>query len=140
MPMKCCATSGRGGFDRNQCYQVPEPLCFVVEYQLLLMREARGETLASYLNQDHCKAATGVRKAARWLLQLHSSPLRVGKVDQPWYMFLKLSDRLAKAVASHPQELKRLTAMLVQLGERTERREEGEAVQGHGQFGRFMFF
>ena len=123
-----------GGFDRNKCYQVPEPLCFVVEYQLLLMREARGETLASYLNRDHCKAVTGVRKAARWLLQLHNSPLRIGKVDQPWYMFLKLSDRLAKAAASHPQELKRLTAMLVQLGEHTERREEGEAVQGHGQF------
>lgn len=123
-----------GGFDRNQCYQVPEPLGFVAEYQLLLMGEARGDTLASYLRQDSGKAASGVKEAARWLLQLHSSPIRVGKVDQPWYMFLKLSDRLAKAAASHPQELKRLTAMLVQLGELTERWEEGEAVQGHGQF------
>jgi hypothetical protein len=123
-----------GGFDRNQCYQVPEPLCFVAEYQLLLMREARGETLASYLSQDGGKALNGVREAARWLLQLHSSPTRVGKVDQPWYMFLKLSDRLAKAAASHPQELKNLTAMLVRLGELAERREEGEVVQGHGQF------
>jgi Phosphotransferase enzyme family len=123
-----------GGFDRRQCYQVPEPLCFVAEYQLLLMREARGETLASYLSQDGGKAVTGVREAARWLLQLHSSPLRVGKVDQPWYMFLKLSDRLAKAASSHPQELKNLTAMLVRLGELAERREQGEVVQAHGQF------
>jgi hypothetical protein len=122
-----------GGFDGNQSYQVPEPLCFVDEYQLLLMREASGETLASHLGQDG-KAARGVRQAARWLRQLHSSPVRVGKVDQPWYMFLKLSDRLAKAAASHPQELKRLTAMLVQLGELAERREAGEVVQGHGQF------
>lgn len=123
-----------GGFGRNQCYQVPEPLCFVAEYQLLLMREARGEPLASCLSQDGCRAVSGVREAARWLLQLHSSPIRVGKVDQPWYMFLKLSDRLTKAAASHPRELKRLTAMLVQLGELTERREVGEAVQAHGQF------
>jgi aminoglycoside phosphotransferase (APT) family kinase protein len=123
-----------GGFDRNQRYQVPEPLGFVAEYQLLLMREARGETLASYLSQDGGKALSGVKEAARWLRQLHSSPIRVGKVDQPWYMFLKLSDRLAKAAASHPQELKNLTAMLVRLGEFAERREEGEVVQGHGQF------
>jgi hypothetical protein len=123
----------RGGFDRGQPYQVPEPLCFVGEYQLLLMREARGQPLAADLNQDG-KALRGVREAARWLRRLHSSPIRVGTVDQPWYMFLKLSDRLAKAAASHPQELKRLTAMLVQLGECVERREEKEVVQGHGQF------
>jgi hypothetical protein len=123
-----------GGFDRGQGYQVPEPLCFVPEYQVLLMREARGETLASYLSQDGGKALSGVKEAARWLHQLHSSPIRVGKVDQPWYMFLKLSDRLAKAAASHPRELKSLTAMLVRLGEFAERREEGEVVQGHGQF------
>jgi hypothetical protein len=123
-----------GGFDRNQAYQVPEPLGFVAEYQLLLMREARGETLASYLSQDGGKARSGVKEAARWLRQLHNSPIRVGRVDQPWYMFLKLSDRLAKAAASHPQELKNLTAMLVRLGEFAERREEGEVVQGHGQF------
>lgn len=123
-----------GGFDRNQGYQVPEPLCFVAEYQLLLMREACGETLASYLSQDGGKALSGVQEAARWLHQLHSSPIRVGKVDQPWYMFLKLSDRLAKAAASHPQELKNLTAMVVRLGEFVERREEGEVAQGHGQF------
>jgi hypothetical protein len=122
-----------GGFDRRQRYQVPEPLCFVGEYQLLLMREAPGQPLAADLNQDG-KALRGVREAARWLRQLHSSPIRVGKVDQPWYMFLKLSDRLAKAAASHPQELKRLTAMLVQLGEFAEGRAEGEIVQGHGQF------
>ena len=123
-----------GGFGKSQGYQVPEPLCFVAEYQLLLMREARGETLASYLGRDGGKALSGVQEAARWLRQLHSSPIRVGKVDQPWYMFLKLSDRLAKAAASHPQELKNLTAMLVRLGEFAERREAGEVVQGHGQF------
>jgi aminoglycoside phosphotransferase (APT) family kinase protein len=49
-------------------------------------------------------------------------------------MFLKLSDRLAKAAAAHPQELKRLTAMLVRLGEVAERRRAGEVVQAHGQF------
>ena len=69
---------------------------------------------------------------------VHSSPIRVGKVDQPWYMFLKLSDRLAKAAGLTPR-LKNLTAMVVRLGEFAERR-EGEVVQGHGQFGRFMSF
>ena len=122
------------GFHRGQRHQVPEPLCFVAEYNLLLMRAAQGACLAAYLTQDHARAIEGVREAARWLRQLHRSPVRVGQAEQPWYIFLKLSDRLSKAVAEHPQELKRLTALLDRLSALAADRQEGQMVQVHGQF------
>lgn len=115
-------------------YQVPEPLCFLPEHNLLLMREARGECLAGCLNQDMSKAADGIKRAARWLLDLHSSSVRVGEPDKPWYVFLKLADRLSKAVASHSEELRRLLTMLDQLRELETSRSERELVQIHGQF------
>ncbi len=115
-------------------YQVPEPLCFLPEHNLLLMREARGECLASCLNQDMSRASEGMKRAAKWLLDLHSSSVRVGEPDKPWYVFLKLADRLSKAVASHPEELRRLLAMLDQLRELETCRSERTLVQIHGQF------
>ena len=122
------------GFHRGQRHQVPEPLGFVAEYKLLLMRAAQGECLATYLTQDQARAIEGVREAARWLRRLHRSPVRVGQAEQPWYLFLKLSDRLSKAAAAHPQELKRLTALLDRLGALAAGRQEGQMVQVHGQF------
>ena len=123
-----------GGFHREQRYQVPEPVCFVAEYKLLLMREAQGACLDTYLNQDRVRALEGVKEAASWLRRLHSSPIRVGRAEQPWYIFLKLSDRLSKAAATHPQELKQLTALLDRLGVLAACRQDGQIVQVHGQF------
>ncbi len=121
----------RAGFNRAHRYQVPEPLCFVAEHNLLLMRGAAGESLTAALGPDGDKA---VREAARWLLRLHASPVRVGKADQPWYMFSKLSLRLSKAAAAHPQEVRRLTAMVDQLEALAEQRADVELAQTHGQF------
>ncbi len=123
-----------GDFGRDQRYQVSEPLRFVAEYNLLLTRAAPGESLASFASQDPDKALSGVKEAAKWLAKLHSSAIRIGKVDGPWYMFHKLSTGLSKAVSSHPQELKRLTATLDQLSEQAEGPEKWEMVQTHGQF------
>lgn len=122
------------GFNQGQQYQVPEPLCFLPECNLMLLREARGECLASYLNQDISRAIDGMKKAARWLLSLHGFAGRVGTVDQPWYVFLKLADRLSKTAASHPEELKRLLTMLDKLRELADRLDGREMVQIHGQF------
>jgi len=58
----------------------------------------------------------------------------VGRLDQPWYLFRKLADRLAKAAASRPHELKRLTLMVDHLEVVAERRGYVEPVQAHGQF------
>jgi hypothetical protein len=124
----------RAGFNREHRYRVPEPLGFVAELNLLLMRGAPGESVADALGSDGDRVVRAVREAARWLLALHASPVRVGRLDQPWYLFRKLSDRLAKAAAAHPQELKRLTVMVDHLQAVAERRRPVEPVQAHGQF------
>jgi aminoglycoside phosphotransferase (APT) family kinase protein len=49
-------------------------------------------------------------------------------------MFLKLSDRLAKAAAAHPEELRHLLDLLGKMEEVADRRRPVEPVQGHGQF------
>lgn len=121
------------GFDSSKRYQVPEPLCFIDDYNLLVTGEAPGECLDSRLTQDADSAITGVREAAQWLLRLHDSSIRTGHSDHVWYMFKKLSERLTGAAASCPGELERLGEMLVRLSE-AERAGTSEVVQVHGQF------
>ena len=121
------------GFGRGRPYQVPEPLGFVRELNLLLMRPARGACLASWLADDD-RAMSGVRAAARWLRELHGSLVRIGTPEQPWYHFFKLADRFSKAAALHPLELRRLTTLLVQLEGLARPISELDAVQTHGQF------
>ncbi len=122
------------GFGRDYRYEVAEPISFVAANNLLITRAAEGASLDSYLSSDRNAALKGVREAATWLAKLHSSPIRVGKVDDPWYMFSKLSARMSKVALAHPQELKTLTAMLAKLEELERGLVKGEPVQTHGQF------
>jgi hypothetical protein len=123
------------GFHADGRYQVPQPLCFLGQYNLVLMRAAGGTSLASSLDFDETdgRAVDGTREAARWLARLHSSPIRIGEVDQPWYIFSKLAARLSKAAAAHAEEVKRLTGMLDRLEELADGGPQ-DAVQVHGQF------
>ncbi len=122
-------------FGNGQRYQVAEPLLFMPERNLLLTRAVRGECLDSYLGKEEVSAALiGVREAAKWLARLHDSSVRVGSLDGPWYMFNKLSMRFAKAAASHPQQLKKLTTMLAQMERFAERLDTAGRVQTHGQY------
>jgi hypothetical protein len=122
------------GFGAGGPYQVPEPLCVLERHNGLLMREATGQDLAAVLARDPQAGTRGVVAAARWLLALHGAPTRTGTAEQPWYMFLKLSERLAKAAAAHPREVKRLLDFLGRIEELADRRRPVERVQGHGQF------
>lgn len=122
------------GFDHSHRYQVPEPLCFITEYNLLLVRKAPGECLDAWLAQGGDAATAGVKEAARWLLRLHGSPLRIGHSDHLWYMFRKLSERLTVAAVSCPGETERLVEMLFRLSEVGDRPGPLEEVQVHGQF------
>ena len=60
--------------------------------------------LASWLADDG-RAMSGVSAAARWLVELHGSPVRVGKPEQPWYFFFKLADRFSMAAEVNHQEI-----------------------------------
>lgn len=122
------------GFNAQDGYLVAEPLCFLTELNILLMREAQGESVASQIAQDNPLAANGVREAAKWLLRLHNSSTRIGKVDAPWYILSKLSARLSKAARSHPEELDRITTMLKRLQKVSDRLGRVELTQTHGQY------
>ena len=103
------------GFDEQQHYQVPEPLFFMEELNMILMRAARGTCLADVLRadvRDTEMAINGVRGSAKWLVRMHAAPIRFGYIDQPWYVFGKLADRLSKASAAHPTEYGRLTKFI----------------------------
>ncbi len=121
-------------FGGDQRYRVAEPLCFVGEKNFLLTRLAEGTCLTSHISQDTSHAVEGVREAATWLAKLHGSPIRIGKVDDPWYIFSKLCSRMSKATASHPQELKSLTSQLDEVEELAKGLESRDLVQTHGQF------
>ena len=125
------------GFDEQQHYQVPEPLFFMEDLNMILMRAARGTCLADILRADERDtemAINGVRGSAKWLVRMHAAPIRFGYIDQPWYVFGKLADRLSKASAAHPTEYGRLTKFIDQLRELCARRAETETIQLHGQF------
>ena len=122
------------GFGRNDRYEVCEPLSFDTAKNLLITRGAEGTSLDSYLSLDRNMAMKGVREAAKWLAKLHSSPIRVGKVDDPWYMFSKLCSRISKVAVAHPQELHTVTPMLAKLEELEGGLVREEPVQTHGQF------
>src|SRR6266702_298792 len=121
------------GFDATKRYQVSEPLCFIDEYNLLVMRQVPGRCLESLLARDDDAAMAGVREAVRWLLRLHGSPVRIGCGDHAWYMFRKLAGRLSRAAALHPDKAGILVAMLERLAV-AEKSAPAEEVQVHGQF------
>jgi hypothetical protein len=121
------------GFHAGGRYQVAEPLGFLPQHNLLLMRAAGGACLASSFGDANGGALDGIREAARWLARLHSSPVRIGELDQPWYVFAKLTQRLAKAAAAHAGDLKRLTGMVDRLEELADGGPK-DVVQVHGQF------
>lgn len=124
-------TLWRDGFGPGSRYRVPEPLGFLPEHKLLLLRGAEGAPVADATTEGGL--AAGAREAARWLLHLHASPVRVGEIAYPWEVYHKLMHRLAKAAASHPREVERL----IELADRFEelaRRVKIHFVQAHGQY------
>jgi aminoglycoside phosphotransferase (APT) family kinase protein len=123
----------KNGFGPGQRYQVPEPLCFIGAYNLLVTRKAPGECLESMLARDDGAAMEGVKEAARWLLRLHGSSVRAGSGDHAWYVFRKLAGRLSRASATHPGEAQGLVAMLERLAAAEGAAAAGD-VQVHGQF------
>lgn len=121
------------GFGGGQPYRVPEPLTFMSQHNLLLMRKARGVTLSSYLENDTDAAVIGVREAARWLAKLHNALINTGWVDEVWDTFRKLSIESSEAAALHPEDSKSLKLMTTSL-ERLAPTFGAETVLVHGNF------
>jgi hypothetical protein len=125
------------GFGRNSRFRVPEPLAFVPEQGLLLMRESPGVPLAALLGKNSGYWTAGVREAARWLAAFHRSSLRVGDPEPEWDALktFRLANRLVKAAAARPSERVALLDLMQMLKERfAALPEDRPVVQTHGRF------
>ena len=110
----------KDGFDSESCYRVPEPLGYLAEDGMLLMREVHG-TPASELAAEgpREKAVEAMRLAARWLLRFHWSHLEALDVEPPCEQIevLKTAALLAKVAAQFPERASALIDMVHQLRE-----------------------
>lgn len=112
-------------------YRVSEPLGFLPEYNMLMIRGAEGKLVASAQTDD--ELAEGSREAARWIAQMHTSAVRVGETRYPWEVYHKLMHRLAKAAANNPDKVDDLIEMSDRF-EELARRIKLHFVQAHGQY------
>jgi aminoglycoside phosphotransferase (APT) family kinase protein len=93
------------GFDNTGSFRVPEPLGFLEDENVVLMRQAKGQPLSRSLTGCSPEAgAVQVRAAARWLLALHTTAPsgfeREGVCERP--KILKETDILAEAASAQP--------------------------------------
>lgn len=119
---------GCGGDSR---YRVSEPLGFYPEFNMLLIRGADGNLVAAAETDE--ELAQGSREAARWIAQMHTSPVRVGDTRYPWEVYHKLMHRLAKAAANNPDRVDDLIEMSDRF-EELARKLKLHFVQAHGQY------
>lgn len=119
------------GCGASSRYRVSEPLAFLPDYNALLIRGAEGRLVADA--QTDTELAEGSREAARWLVRMHSSQVRVGEARYPWEVYHKLMHRLAKASANNPE----MVDELIEMSDRFEELANKVTirfVQAHGQF------
>ena len=126
------------GFNSDSRYQVPEPIAFFPDVNLLLMRQAPGIPVAAAVEPDRSHELVGYCcRAARWLAELHRSSLLFGRAEtevQSLKMF-RLASRLVKAASLRREQLDMLRDLLDAISERifalSSRR---TLVQTHGRY------
>ncbi len=119
------------GCGSDSAYRVSEPLAFLPQYNALFIRGAEGRLVAD--SQTTAELVDGSRHAARWLVRMHSSRVRVGDTRYPWEVYHKLMHRLAKAAANNPGMVDEIIEMSDRFEELVHRLKFG-FVQVHGQF------
>ncbi len=125
------------GFNKQTSYQVPQPLSYLPQHNLLLTMGAEGVPLMSFIGQESEDVLSYARRAAHWLVRLHQLPLRIGRPDTLWdsMRLHKILRRLTKAAAAAPHDRKRLITMVDALCE-TGKQSLGQMpdVQAHGRY------
>lgn len=119
------------GCGRESGYRVSEPLAFLPEYNALFIRGAEGRLVAD--SQTEAELVEGSRQAARWLVRMHRSRVRIGETRYPWEVYHKLMHRLAKAAANNPLMVDEMIEMADRFEELVRKLRFG-FVQAHGQF------
>jgi hypothetical protein len=131
-------TLWKNGFGPGSPFQVPEPLAFIPEHKLVLMRGVAGTPLGSTLNGNGSpEFVEGTKHAARWLGALHSTTVRMGTPEPDWdsLKLFRICVRLVKAAARRPEHLD-LVLDLMDLLKRQIRQlpEQRVVVQTHGRY------
>lgn len=126
------------GFAAGSGQEVPEPLGFVEEANLLLMRRAEGTPLNELAADGPLeKVLSAVRMAAQWLAKYHAIEIPGLPVQSPCERIeiLKLTDALAKTAAARPDQSSLLIGMLHDLHAVAPRGDSSlRMVPLHGQF------
>ena len=91
-----------GGLGPGSPHRVTEPLGYLPEHRVLLMRTAPGEPLEALEGRDPERWEEGVRDAARWLARLHAAPTRLGPSEDIAPGVFRLVRRVARTTARHP--------------------------------------
>jgi Phosphotransferase enzyme family len=123
------------GFGPRSHYRVPEPVAYLDEHGVLLLRPSPGDCLAGLETHDREAFEDGVTRAARWLVALHASPLRPGPGGNFASDLFRLARRAAKAAACRPDLTDGIRDALTELGRRCPTAAEPSAfVPTHGRF------
>jgi hypothetical protein len=126
------------GFAAGFGLEIPEPLGFIEEANLLLMRRAEGTPLSELAASGALEQAlTSTRLAARWLVKYHATRIAGLPVQSPCEAveILKIADALAKAAAENQTHSRLLISMLHDLHAIAPRSSSpSRLVPLHGQF------
>lgn len=126
------------GFGENATLRVPEPLGFIADEKLLLMRRVEGIPLAQHLFGGTPKVilVKAARAAAQWLAQLHSSDMPFLEIEPACerIKLFKLSDMMAKAAAAYPSQASLLLELLQKIRSLAPRENSTILVPTHGQY------
>ena len=125
------------GFAHGGPDLVSQPILYDPEINVLLTAEAKGEPLMAFIGDDSEEVLAHVRRAARWLVRLHRSPVRAGVPDSLWesLRLFKIMRRQTKAASRAPHERKRMIDMVKALGDMNSRGlDNAPIVQTHGRY------
>lgn len=123
------------GFGPGSPNRVSEPVGYLDEHGVLLLRTAEGDNLAATQTVDPEAFHEGVTRAAGWLVALHSSPVRVGPRVSVIQDAFRLARRAAKAAAGRPDLADIIPEALAELGKRSATAADATApVQTHGRY------
>jgi len=120
------------GLGAGPIYRVPEPLAYLPDHGVLLLRAAAGEQLSSLAPP---RTLDGVRGAAHWLAALHASDVELDASEDAAQGVLRLARRAASAAASRPELEEVFRGLLEILAERYESvAGRAELAPTHGRF------
>lgn len=121
------------GFGSESSHRVPEPVAYLADLGVLLMRPVTGERLKELELRGGDALLDGIRRAAQWLAALHESPVRLGRDDDVDERTARLAVRAASAAACSPRLGEALRRYLDELTRR--RPVDGRStVQTHGRY------